>query len=258
MRGMPCTALRTALVPAGEHRGQHGCTRSVDVLGRRQQDQPLAGGDGSQPGDRVGRRRLRELTTVAAGELGEALGNVSVPAPQLGTGRHVLGPLVMVHRLLGQPARPQTVNQDTVLTPAAARVVIDPHDLDVRLSHGLPPPAWSPVRLQGSRPPYPPATMPGPGHPGASCNGAGPPPTRSWPPLGAHPRRKPSAPAASSFIMAGLHGGSHTTRTSTPTAGPTACATASFAMSGRLSAAGHPGVVSVISTTTTPCSSRTS
>ena len=86
-------------------------------------------------------RRQRELGPVAPGELREALRVVSIPLPQLGTGRGVLDPFIVINRALRLPAGPQTVDEHSILVTLAPSVVVDADNSDVALHHAL----WFPI-----------------------------------------------------------------------------------------------------------------
>jgi hypothetical protein len=77
----------------------------VDVAGRREQGERARGGGRAQFREGRGGGLGVELGAVAAGELGEPVGVVAEPAPQLGAGRDVAQPAVVVGVGLRQAAR---------------------------------------------------------------------------------------------------------------------------------------------------------
>ena len=82
-----------------------------------------------------------ELRPIASGELREALRVVSIPLPQLGTGRGVLDPFIVINRALRLPAGPQTVDEHSILVTLAPSVVVEADNSDVALHHAL----WFPI-----------------------------------------------------------------------------------------------------------------
>ena len=107
---------------------QHPGPGVLDVPRGGEQDDWPRPGQLDEVAHRVGGRRLSQLGPVASGELLEAIHRVAVPATELGAGRHVLEPFVQPRLVLGDPARPETVDQDS--SPRRKRMVVDPMDLE--------------------------------------------------------------------------------------------------------------------------------
>lgn len=78
---------------------------------------------------RLGGGRHGQLGAVPAGEGVEAFDFVPVPAPQLGTGRHVLRPLVEMGVVPAQATRPEPIDEDAV-----AALVGVVHATDIHLA----------------------------------------------------------------------------------------------------------------------------
>jgi len=110
----------------------------LDVTGSGEENERLDGTDPEEMVDSIRRRWAPQLGSVAAGELGEPLRVVAVPAAQLRARRGVLEPLVEVGVGRFDTARPEPVDEDAIAgTPCV--VVVDAADLWLTMQrrHGI-------------------------------------------------------------------------------------------------------------------------
>jgi hypothetical protein len=94
----------------------------------------VVAGELAQMGQRGGLLPRVQLGLVPAPELGEALRNVAVPFAQLGRWRDRFSPFVERGPGLGEPARPEPIDQDAQRLLAGG-IVVHPPDADLWLRH---------------------------------------------------------------------------------------------------------------------------
>ncbi len=120
-----------ALLAGDDEIAEHRCSGVLQIAGGSQQHETTRStGEPPQLLEGGGAYRAEQLGPVAAGELGEELGIVPVPAAKLSAGRGVLRPFVDIQGCLLHAPWPQPVDKHPPLTATSPGVLVDPDHLD--------------------------------------------------------------------------------------------------------------------------------